>query len=51
MKLKKKEDQNVDARSFLERRTIYSQEQLWRQNVEQRMKERPSRDCLTLGSI
>ena len=28
-----------------------SQEEIWRQSVEQRLKERPSRDCPTLGSI
>jgi hypothetical protein len=36
MKLKKKEDQSVEIQ---------------RQSVEQRQKERPSRDCPTWGSI
>jgi hypothetical protein len=31
--------------------TKYSREQIQRQNVEQRLKERPSRDCPTWGSI
>jgi hypothetical protein len=50
MKLKKKEDQSVGA-SVLLRATKYSQEQIWRQSVEQRLKERPSRDCPTWASI
>jgi hypothetical protein len=29
----------------------YSQEKIWRQNVEERLNERPSRDCPTLESI
>ena len=37
--------------SFLERGTKYSWEQIWRQSVEQRLKERPSRDCPTWGLI
>jgi hypothetical protein len=47
MKLKKKENQSVGASVFLERGTKYSQEQIWRQSVEQRLKERPSRDYPT----
>jgi hypothetical protein len=38
-------------RSFLERETKYTQEQIWRQSVEQRLQERPSRDCSTWGFI
>ena len=44
-KLKKKEDQSVDA-SVLLRRGNKIQE-VWRQSVEQRLKERLSRDCPT----
>jgi hypothetical protein len=33
--------------SFLERGAKYSWEQIWRQSVEQRLKERPFRDCPT----
>ena len=51
MKLKKKEDQNVGALVFLRKGTKYSQEQLWRQSVGQRLKERPFRECLTWGFI
>jgi hypothetical protein len=36
---------------FLEGGTKYSQEEIWIQSVEQRLKERPSRDCPTWGSI
>jgi hypothetical protein len=50
MKLKKKEDQWM-LQSFLEGRTKYSWEEIWRQCVEQRLKERPFRDCPTWGSI
>jgi hypothetical protein len=40
MKLKKKEDQSVDIRSFLEEGgTNYPWEELQRQSVEQRLKE------------
>jgi hypothetical protein len=41
MKLKKKEDECVDAwmlRSFLEGRTKYSWEEIWRKSVEQILK-------------
>jgi hypothetical protein len=48
MKLKKKEDQSVGD-SVLLRRTKYSQEQIWRSSVEQRLKERLPRDCPTWG--
>jgi hypothetical protein len=44
MKFMKKEDQSVGA-SFLLRRGKYSQENI--QSVEQRLRERPSRDCPT----
>jgi hypothetical protein len=37
----KKEDQTVGASVLLRRRTKYSQEQIWRQSAEQRLKERP----------
>jgi hypothetical protein len=36
---------------FLEARTKYSQEEIWRQSVEQILKERPSRHCPTWGFI
>jgi hypothetical protein len=36
---------------FLEGWTNYSQEEIWRQSVEQRLKERPSVDYPTWGSI
>jgi hypothetical protein len=38
-------------RSFLEGETEYPWEEIQRQSVEQRLKERPSRDCPTWGSI
>jgi hypothetical protein len=44
MKLKKKEDQSIDIWSFLEGGTKYPLEEIQRQSVEQRLKERPSRD-------
>jgi hypothetical protein len=50
MKLKKKEDQCVDASVpwfFLEGGTKYSWEKIWRQIVEQRLKEKPSGDFPT----
>jgi hypothetical protein len=47
MKAKKKEEQNVDALVLLKRGTKYSQEEIWRQCVEQRLRERLSRDCPT----
>jgi hypothetical protein len=50
MKPKKKEDQNVEA-SALFGRVNKIQEEIWRQSLEQRLKERPSRDCPTWGSI
>ena len=50
-KLKKKEDQIRGALLFLRKGTKYSQEQLWRQSVEQRLKERPPKVYLTWGVI
>jgi hypothetical protein len=51
MKLKKKEDKNMDASVLLRRGNKFSQEEVWRQSVEQSLKERPSRDCPTWGSV
>jgi hypothetical protein len=51
MKLKNKEEQSVGASVLLRRGNKYSWEQIWRQRVEQRLKERPSRDCPIWGSI
>jgi hypothetical protein len=50
MKLKKKEDQIVDTMVLL-RRTKFSQEQIWRYSVLQKLKEWPPRDCSTWGFI
>jgi hypothetical protein len=47
--LKKAEDQSVDA-SVLFRRGNTIQKEVQGQSVEQRMKERPSRDCPNWGS-
>ena len=41
MKLKKKEDQSVDASVLLRRGKKYSREEILRQSVEQRLKKRP----------
>jgi hypothetical protein len=38
MKLKKKEDQSVDTSVLLRMGTKYSQEEIWRKSVEQRLK-------------
>jgi hypothetical protein len=52
MKLKKKEDQSVEGlQSFLEGGTKYSWEEIKSQRVEQRLMDRPFRDCPTWGSI
>jgi hypothetical protein len=51
MKLKKKEDQSVDILSFSERGSKYPWEEIWRQSVEQKRKEKPSRDYPTWGSM
>jgi hypothetical protein len=45
----KKEDQSVDPSVLL--RTKHSWEQIWRQSVEQGLKERSSRDSSTWGCI
>jgi hypothetical protein len=37
--------------SFLEKETKYSWEEIQRQSIEQRLEERPSRDCPTWKSI
>jgi hypothetical protein len=50
MKLRKKEDKSVQ-RSFLEWGTKYPWKELQRQSSELRLKERPSKDCPTRGSI
>jgi hypothetical protein len=49
MKLKKKEDQSVGALVLLRKGNKILTEKM--QSVEQRLKERPSRDCSTWGSI
>jgi hypothetical protein len=48
MKLKKKDNQSMDASVLLRRgNKIPIREELQRQSVEQRLKERPFRDCPT----
>jgi len=50
MKLKK-DDQNVDASVLLRRwNKNINREEIPRQSLEQRLKERPSGDCPTWGS-
>ena len=49
MKFKKKEDQSVDTSVFLEEGTKFPWKEL--QSIELRLKEGPSRDCPTQGSI
>jgi hypothetical protein len=51
MKLKKTEDQSVDTPVFLRRGNTIPMGRIQRQSVKQRLKERPSRDTLTYGSI
>jgi hypothetical protein len=51
MRLKKRKTKVWILLSFLEGGTKYSWEAIQRQSVEQRLKERPSRDCPTWGSI
>jgi hypothetical protein len=51
MKLKIRKTKVWMLQFFLEGRTEYSMEEIWRQSVEQRRKERPSIDCLTWGSF
>ena len=41
----KKEDQSVGASVLLRKGNKILIEQIWRQSVEQRLKERPFRDC------
>jgi hypothetical protein len=45
----KKEDQSVDASVLLRKRNKILTEEIWRQSVQQRVNERPSRDFPTLG--
>jgi len=47
MKLMKEKVQSIDASVLLRKRPKYSQEEIWRQSVGQRLKERLSRDCHT----
>jgi hypothetical protein len=47
----KKEDQSMDTSVLLEQGEKYPWEEIQKQSVEQRLKERPSRDCPTWGSI
>ena len=47
MKFNKKEDQSVGASVLLRSWTKYTQEQIGRWSVEQRLKKRPPRDCPT----
>jgi hypothetical protein len=51
MKPKKKKDQNVDASVILRRGNKILTGGNRRQHVEQRLKEKPSRDYPTWGSI
>jgi hypothetical protein len=51
MQLKKKEEQSVDSLVLLRRGKKYSQEEIWRRSVEQRLKKRPSTECPIWGSI
>ena len=51
MKFKNNEDQNVDTSPFLRMGTKYPWKELQRQSLELRLKEGPSRDCPTRGSI
>jgi hypothetical protein len=50
-KVKKKENKVWILWSFLEVGTKYSWEEIQRQSLEQKLKERPSRDCPIWGSI
>jgi hypothetical protein len=49
--LKKRKTNMWIILSFLVRGTKYPQEDLQRLSMEQRLEEKPSRDCPTLGSI
>jgi hypothetical protein len=47
----KKEDRSIDVSGLLQGGTKYLEEKILSQSVEQRLKERPSRDCPSRGSI
>ena len=47
MKLRKKEDHSVDTSVLLRRENKNPREEIQRQSVEQRLNERPARDCPT----
>jgi hypothetical protein len=51
MKLSRRKTKVWVLQSFLEGVRKYSRKKIWRQNVEQRQKERPSRNCPTWGSL
>jgi hypothetical protein len=51
MKLKKKDNQSVDMSVLLRNGSKIPMEGDTETNYEQRLKERPSRDCPTWGSI
>jgi hypothetical protein len=51
MKLKKKDDQSMDTLDFFRRGNEMPMVGDSEQSVEHRLKKRPSRDCLTWGSI
>jgi len=51
MKLKKKEDRSVDASVLLRRGNKILRGEIQGPSVEQRLKQRPSRDCPTWGTI
>jgi hypothetical protein len=51
VELKKTEDQSMNTLVHLRRVNKIPWEEIWRQNVEQRPKGRPSRDCPICGPI
>jgi hypothetical protein len=51
MKLKKKEEQSVDTSVLLRRGNKHPLEEIQRQTVVQKLKERPSRHCPNWGSL
>ena len=51
VKLKNKEDQRVDTSVLLRRGNKILKEEMQGQREEQRLKERPTRDCPTWGTI
>jgi hypothetical protein len=51
MKLKKKEEQSMDTSVLLRGENKIFKGGNMRQSMEQRLKERPSRDCPTCASI